>query len=282
MRPEPQNAETTTKKTKQKVVWKCFSVPWPRSVVALGAAEGDAARSPLLQPLWISSPALPRRRGAGRRGTPCGSRGLLRDCSATDICGNFSDCSSCINKTNSEGCQWIKCDGNESNMCVSETAKLAKYGQCKVETQCSSPAVSSLNNVSSTTVPPTNATTASSNATTASSNATTASSHATTASSNVTSNATTTSSATTAHTPIANVTNATTHAPVPKTTMTSATTTPTTAGSSTTVAPVPVPRKSTFDAASFIGGIVLVLGLQAVIFFLYKFCRSKDRNYHTL
>ncbi|XP_029966139.1 sialomucin core protein 24 isoform X2 [Salarias fasciatus] len=48
----------------------------------------------------------------------------------------------------------------------------------------------------------------------------------------------------------------------------------------TTVAP---PHKnSTFDAASFIGGIVLVLGLQAVIFFLYKFCKSKDRNYHTL
>uniref|UniRef100_A0A8C2HFY1 CD164 sialomucin-like 2 protein n=1 Tax=Cyprinus carpio TaxID=7962 RepID=A0A8C2HFY1_CYPCA len=34
--------------------------------------------------------------------------------------------------------------------------------------------------------------------------------------------------------------------------------------------------------SDFIGGIVLVLGLQAVIFFLYKFCRSKDRNYHTL
>lgn len=42
------------------------------------------------------------------------------------------------------------------------------------------------------------------------------------------------------------------------------------------------PKTSTFDAASFIGGIVLVLGLQAVIFFLYKFCKSKDRNYHTL
>ncbi|XP_005485120.1 sialomucin core protein 24 [Zonotrichia albicollis] len=127
---------------------------------------------------------------------------------------------------------------------------------------------------SNVTVTPTNATTASSNATTASSNATTASS-----------NATTTSSATTPHTPIANVTNATTHAPPPKTTVTSATTTTTAAGSNTTVttvAPVPVPRKSTFDAASFIGGIVLVLGLQAVIFFLYKFCRSKDRNYHTL
>ncbi|XP_064268958.1 sialomucin core protein 24 [Passer domesticus] len=124
---------------------------------------------------------------------------------------------------------------------------------------------------SNATVTPTNATTASSNATTASSNATTASSNATTA-----------SSPTTPHTPIANVTNATTHAPPPKPTVTSATTTTTTAGSNTTETPVPVPRKSTFDAASFIGGIVLVLGLQAVIFFLYKFCRSKDRNYHTL
>ncbi|KAM3602371.1 uncharacterized protein V6R79_002907 [Siganus canaliculatus] len=52
--------------------------------------------------------------------------------------------------------------------------------------------------------------------------------------------------------------------------------------SATTVSPSPDPSKNTFDAASFIGGIVLVLGLQAVIFFLYKFCKSKDRNYHTL
>lgn len=52
--------------------------------------------------------------------------------------------------------------------------------------------------------------------------------------------------------------------------------------STTAVAPTPEPHKNTFDAASFIGGIVLVLGLQAVIFFLYKFCKSKDRNYHTL
>uniref|UniRef100_A0A3Q3WPL5 Uncharacterized protein n=1 Tax=Mola mola TaxID=94237 RepID=A0A3Q3WPL5_MOLML len=50
----------------------------------------------------------------------------------------------------------------------------------------------------------------------------------------------------------------------------------------TPVPPSPEPHKNTFDAASFIGGIVLVLGLQAVIFFLYKFCKSKDRNYHTL
>ncbi|XP_007447330.1 PREDICTED: sialomucin core protein 24 isoform X3 [Lipotes vexillifer] len=51
----------------------------------------------------------------------------------------------------------------------------------------------------------------------------------------------------------------------------------------TTLTPtLPPARKSTFDAASFIGGIVLVLGVQAVIFFLYKFCKSKERNYHTL
>ncbi|XP_021456384.1 sialomucin core protein 24 isoform X1 [Oncorhynchus mykiss] len=59
----------------------------------------------------------------------------------------------------------------------------------------------------------------------------------------------------------------------------------TTASNSTAspVGPSPAPHKNaTFDAASFIGGIVLVLGLQAVLFFLYKFCKSKDRNYHTL
>uniref|UniRef100_A0A9L0SLA1 CD164 molecule n=1 Tax=Equus caballus TaxID=9796 RepID=A0A9L0SLA1_HORSE len=63
-----------------------------------------------------------------------------------------------------------------------------------------------------------------------------------------------------------------------------ASTTATTSGTTnTTLTPTPQPaRKSTFDAASFIGGIVLVLGVQAVIFFLYKFCKSKERNYHTL
>ncbi|MEQ2279713.1 hypothetical protein AMECASPLE_012185, partial [Ameca splendens] len=69
-------------------------------------------------------------------------------------------------------------------------------------------------------------------------------------------------------------------------------TTPHSGNSSTSTAPASTPvlsttpvaphKNSTFDAASFIGGIVLVLGLQAVIFFLYKFCKSKERNYHTL
>ncbi|KAK1338125.1 hypothetical protein QTO34_001235 [Cnephaeus nilssonii] len=67
------------------------------------------------------------------------------------------------------------------------------------------------------------------------------------------------------------------------TTMPSSSTTATPGSTNTTLSPTSQPtRKSTFDAASFIGGIVLVLGVQAVIFFLYKFCKSKERNYHTL
>ncbi|NWV60686.1 MUC24 protein, partial [Malurus elegans] len=184
-----------------------------------------------------------------------------------DVCGNFSDCTSCIeNMTNSVVCKWIKCE--DKGMCVNEAEKSTKYEKCETEIQCSCNDPDPEHNETtptSPTVTPTNTTTASSNTTTASSTVTTASSTVTTASSNTTtassntttasSNTTTASSATTTHTPI---------------------------GSNTTVAPVPGPRKSTFDAASFIGGIVLVLGLQAVIFFLYKFCRSKDRNYHTL
>lgn len=74
---QPQNAETATKRTKQKVVWKRFNVSWPRFAVALGAAEGDSARSPLLQPVGMNllcSPAPP----AGC-GPSCGSLG----CSGT-------------------------------------------------------------------------------------------------------------------------------------------------------------------------------------------------------
>ncbi|XP_023808623.1 sialomucin core protein 24 isoform X1 [Oryzias latipes] len=76
-----------------------------------------------------------------------------------------------------------------------------------------------------------------------------------------------------------NSTVGTTFQPAP--TVNNSTSTP--ANSTATNSPsVDPPKTSTFDAASFIGGIVLVLGLQAVIFFLYKFCKSKDRNYHTL
>uniref|UniRef100_A0A6G1RZG4 CD164 molecule like 2 n=1 Tax=Hypotaenidia okinawae TaxID=2861861 RepID=A0A6G1RZG4_9GRUI len=37
-----------------------------------------------------------------------------------------------------------------------------------------------------------------------------------------------------------------------------------------------------FDTASFIGGIVLVLSVQAVLFFIIKFIKSKDSAYQTL
>ncbi|KAM9636353.1 sialomucin core protein 24 [Morphnus guianensis] len=189
------------------------------------------------------------------------------------ICENLSNCSSCIgNDTNVAGCKWIRCG---RHMCVNETEVGLKYSNCTVEERCSSPTVVPLSGAttqsSNTTTPPSNTTTPSSNTTTASSNTTTPSSNTTTA-----------SSATTAYTTIANITNVTTHAPLPTTAITSATTTTSIPGTNATVTPAPSPRKSTFDAASFIGGIVLVLGLQAVIFFLYKFCKSKDRNYHTL
>ncbi|NXF35837.1 MUC24 protein, partial [Nyctibius bracteatus] len=172
------------------------------------------------------------------------------------ICESLSNCSSCIgNEGNVTGCKWIRC---ESDMCVNETEVHLKYESCTVEEQCSSPTVVPLSN---TTIASSNTTTASSNTTTASSNTTTASSNTTTAT---------------------NITNVTTHAPLPTTAITSAATTTSIPGTNATVTPAPSPRKSTFDAASFIGGIVLVLGVQAVVFFLYKFCKSKDRNYHTL
>ncbi|NXH53342.1 C16L2 protein, partial [Rhabdornis inornatus] len=37
-----------------------------------------------------------------------------------------------------------------------------------------------------------------------------------------------------------------------------------------------------FDTASFVGGIVLVLCVQAVAFFIIKFIKSKDSTYQTL
>ncbi|XP_061222776.1 sialomucin core protein 24 isoform X2 [Neopsephotus bourkii] len=188
-------------------------------------------------------------------------------------CGNISNCNLCIGDgTSVTGCKWINCEG-KIGICVNETEAASKNQNCTAEDQCSFAP-------SSSPVPSSNVTTtASSNVTTtASSNTTTASSNTTTASSNTT----TASPATTAHTTIGNVTSVTAHPPVPTTAITSAATTPSIPGTNATVTPAPSPRKSTFDAASFIGGIVLVLGLQAVVFFLYKFCKSKDRNYHTL
>lgn len=56
-------------------------------------------------------------------------------------------------------------------------------------------------------------------------------------------------------------------------------------GSSTTHAPLtgsPEFQPPGFDTASFVGGMVLVLSVQAVLFFILKFIKSKDSAYQTL
>ncbi|XP_054576534.1 CD164 sialomucin-like 2 protein isoform X3 [Eptesicus fuscus] len=46
--------------------------------------------------------------------------------------------------------------------------------------------------------------------------------------------------------------------------------------------PVPEAHNPGFDGASFIGGMVLVLSLQAVAFFVVRFLKAKDSTYQTL
>lgn len=41
-------------------------------------------------------------------------------------------------------------------------------------------------------------------------------------------------------------------------------------------------RPPGFNSASFVGGIVLVLSIQAVFYFIVKFLKSKDSTYQTL
>ncbi|XP_078279048.1 CD164 sialomucin-like 2 protein isoform X2 [Rhinoraja longicauda] len=44
----------------------------------------------------------------------------------------------------------------------------------------------------------------------------------------------------------------------------------------------PVYSPSTFDPASFIGGMVLILGAEAAFFFAIKFFKARDGTYQTL
>ncbi|XP_077927870.1 CD164 sialomucin-like 2 protein isoform X3 [Halichoerus grypus] len=46
--------------------------------------------------------------------------------------------------------------------------------------------------------------------------------------------------------------------------------------------PVPEAHSPGFDGASFIGGVVLVLSLQAAAFFVLRFLKAKDSTYQTL
>ncbi|GIY65074.1 uncharacterized protein CDAR_428741 [Caerostris darwini] len=64
--------------------------------------------------------------------------------------------------------------------------------------------------------------------------------------------------------------------------MTTESTSETTSASST-VPTTPTAAGRHFDAPSFIGGIVLALGLLAIIYVSFKFYKARtERNYHTL
>ncbi|KAK5880000.1 hypothetical protein CesoFtcFv8_023070 [Champsocephalus esox] len=171
---------------------------------------------------------------------------------AADDCPSLS-CALC--ESSSSECQWVNCTTAPIVGCRNMTL-LAKNETCSNAT-CSavtSPAPTPTAALPSTSAPPPPV------VTTASSNSSTPEP--------ITANTTSVPPVITTHS--GNVTSA------------SPSNTTGTAPATTKVAPSPAPQHNTFDAASFIGGIVLVLGLQAVIFFLYKFCKSKDRNYHTL
>ncbi|KAI1901741.1 hypothetical protein AGOR_G00037520 [Albula goreensis] len=62
--------------------------------------------------------------------------------------------------------------------------------------------------------------------------------------------------------------------------------TPTPNGNSTandaTPEPPPVYSQANFDLSSFIGGVILVLSLQAGAFFAMKFVKSRDSSYETI
>nr|XP_028578982.1 sialomucin core protein 24 [Podarcis muralis] len=160
-------------------------------------------------------------------------------------CEKHTNCSSCISSTDKSeiNCTWIFCNGSLS-YCTNATESDNCTSTFRNET-CSAPP-------KPTTVAPTTANTSTPGPT-----------HNATAPAKPTS-ARPTASNSTIVTPAASNTTSTPGSASPQPTS------------------KPSPHKSTFDAASFIGGIVLVLGLQAVIFFLYKFCKSKEQNYHTL
>ncbi|XP_058856285.1 CD164 sialomucin-like 2 protein isoform X1 [Acipenser ruthenus] len=44
----------------------------------------------------------------------------------------------------------------------------------------------------------------------------------------------------------------------------------------------PVYKQANFDLSSFIGGIILVLGMQSAVFFIIKFFKTKDSTYQTI
>ncbi|XP_067883304.1 sialomucin core protein 24 isoform X1 [Heterodontus francisci] len=179
----------------------------------------------------------------------CWSAGLCGG-AGKESCQDFNDCANCtssLNRTSANlTCVWVVCegDGKCSNSNITTNCTMLN------ETMCEAPA----------TATPTSTTNSSNSSASAPTNATAA------------------------PTPTSTTNSSNSSAPsiLVSTLVTLAPTTVTGTTNGTTLVPPQPHKKSTFDAASFIGGIVLVLGLQAVIFFAVKFCKTKDRNYHTL
>ncbi|XP_019867670.1 integumentary mucin C.1 [Aethina tumida] len=91
--------------------------------------------------------------------------------------------------------------------------------------------------------------------------------------------ATTTATTTTTSKPTTKTTLPTSPSPTTKTTVSTTTATP---APKTTAAPPP-PNNRKFDGPSFVGGIVLALGLVAIGFVAFKFYKARtELNYHTL
>ncbi|XP_064196527.1 sialomucin core protein 24 [Anguilla rostrata] len=212
------------------------------------------------------------------------SLALLRSTTAGDSggCSVLTSCPECQKNTD---CTWLQCTDSspQNGSCVSAVNYTSVSLACEpvANGSCSG----DLAPGDPTTVKPAASTTAkTTDAPTAKPAVTTAAPEPANTTAVVPSNATT-AAPTAAHTNASTTAAGPTKAPTPPAN-TTATAAPPSNSTLTTQAPAPPTaapqKKSTFDAASFIGGIVLVLGLQAVVFFLYKFCKSKDRNYHTL
>ncbi|XP_037101188.1 sialomucin core protein 24 isoform X2 [Syngnathus acus] len=194
---------------------------------------------------------------------------FIGPCVASDADGCLDlQCAAC---DAANDCQWLNCPSPVVASCYNVTL-LEANNTCS-NTSCSA-GPSSTTQIATTVAPPTTPNPSTSVVTTFSSSSSSTAGNSTNTTTSI------------APTPALNVTTVATTTATTTTTTTAASTN--SSGSTTTGTPAPPTsstaphRNSTFDAASFIGGIVLVLGLQAVIFFLYKFCKSKERNYHTL
>ncbi|XP_037031507.1 sialomucin core protein 24-like [Bradysia coprophila] len=133
-----------------------------------------------------------------------------------------------------------------------------------------------------TTVPPSTTSTKGPDTTTDPPKTTTKAPDTTTDPPTTTTKAPDTTTVTTPSTPTTSTTTSTTPVPTPTTPPTPTPSTSTTTPAPPTPKPEPIPCRR-FDGPSFIGGIVLTVGLIAISFVVWKFYKSRtERNYHTL